>query len=315
MEESYFIGIDIGTQGARVVLMNDKGDQVNAKEKIFLLDDRSREEQSPRLWWSSCYSLLLAMCKEVSGTIDLSKLKAIAATSTSGTVIPLDKNNEPLHDAIMYSDPRSAKEAVYCKEAAIAAGIKGYTAFNSSSGLPKMCWYVNNYPDKVDLVNKFIHATDFITGQLSGNFDVTDYTNALKSGYDLQQLEWPAYITSKLPIRKEWLQDVIKPGSNAGILKKELAMALGLPANVIIAAGMTDGCASQVASGAVNVGDWNTTIGTTLVVKGVTRSEIFDPSGALYCHRHPEGYWMPGGASNTGADWVKGYSKAGISMN
>jgi len=51
-------------------------------------------------------------------------------------------------------------------------------------------------------------------------------------------------------------------------------------------------------------GDWNTTIGTTLVVKGVTTKEIEDPGGALYCHRHPEGYWMPGGASNTGADWV-----------
>jgi sugar (pentulose or hexulose) kinase len=26
--------------------------------------------------------------------------------------------------------------------------------------------------------------------------------------------------------------------------------------------------------------------------------------GRLYSHRHPAGYWMPGGASNTGADWV-----------
>src|SRR5690606_7664968 len=56
--------------------------------------------------------------------------------------------------------------------------------------------------------------------------------------------------------------------------------------------------------GAVNIGDWNTTIGTTLVLKGVTSNEIKDPSGAIYCHRHPDGYWMPGGASNTGADWI-----------
>jgi len=67
---------------------------------------------------------------------------------------------------------------------------------------------------------------------------------------------------------------------------------------------MTDGCASQVASGAVKPGDWNTTIGTTLVVKGVTTREVRDPEGRLYSHRHPEGYWMPGGAGNIGADWV-----------
>jgi sugar (pentulose or hexulose) kinase len=83
-----------------------------------------------------------------------------------------------------------------------------------------------------------------------------------------------------------------------------MAIDLGLSPATIITAGMTDGCASQVAAGAVKPGDWNTTIGTTLVVKGVTTKEIEDPGGALYCHRHPEGYWMPGGASNTGADWV-----------
>jgi sugar (pentulose or hexulose) kinase len=54
----------------------------------------------------------------------------------------------------------------------------------------------------------------------------------------------------------------------------------------------------------VNLGDWNTTIGTTLVVKGVIKNEIKDREDRLYSHRHPEGYWMPGGASNTGADWV-----------
>jgi sugar (pentulose or hexulose) kinase len=79
---------------------------------------------------------------------------------------------------------------------------------------------------------------------------------------------------------------------------------LGLSPDVQVVAGMTDGCASQIAAGAVNLGDWNTTIGTTLVIKGVTKNEIKDPQGRIYCHRHPEGYWMPGGASNTGADWV-----------
>jgi sugar (pentulose or hexulose) kinase len=73
---------------------------------------------------------------------------------------------------------------------------------------------------------------------------------------------------------------------------------------MMVASGMTDGCASQVASGAVSPGQWNTTIGTTLVIKGVTKQEVIDPAGTIYNHRHPAGHWMPGGASNTGADWV-----------
>lgn len=49
-------------------------------------------------------------------------------------------------------------------------------------------------------------------------------------------------------------------------------------------------------------GDWNSTLGTTLVLKGVSKSLLRDPLGRIYCHRHPDGYWLPGGASSTGAD-------------
>src|SRR5207237_6294697 len=42
-------------------------------------------------------------------------------------------------------------------------------------------------------------------------------------------------------------------------------------------------------------------LGTTLVLKGVSADLITDPTGAVYSHRHPDGGWLPGGASSTGA--------------
>jgi sugar (pentulose or hexulose) kinase len=53
-----------------------------------------------------------------------------------------------------------------------------------------------------------------------------------------------------------------------------------------------------------------------MVVKGITREELKDPGGVLYNHRHPEGYWMPGGASNIGADWItKDFNESVALMN
>jgi sugar (pentulose or hexulose) kinase len=141
---------------------------------------------------------------------------------------------------------------------------------------------------------------------LSGAWGITDYTNALKSGFDLSRKCWPSWLSEKLPLKQEWLPGVVPSGTPVGNLSASLCAALGLPAAVKVVAGMTDGCASQVASGAVKPGDWNTTIGTTLVIKGVTRNELTDPEGRFYSHRHPDGLWMPGGASNTGADWIAG---------
>jgi xylulokinase len=53
-------------------------------------------------------------------------------------------------------------------------------------------------------------------------------------------------------------------------------------------------------------GDWNSTLGTTLVIKGVTERLLLDPLGRIYSHRHPDGYWLPGGASNTGGEALAG---------
>lgn len=304
MMEPYFIGIDVGTQGARVVLMDAAGNLAGSHEMDFPLNEHSREEQPPEEWWDACFQSLKKIINEVKGRIDLSQVKAVSVTSTSGTVIPLDSENKPLYNAIMYSDPRSAEEGKLCKAAALEFYNQGYTAFNASSGLSKMIWFVKNFPEKASRISKWIHAADFIIGKLSGRYDITDYTNALKSGYDVKGEKWPSYIHEKLPLKKEWLQQVVPSGTPIGTLETALAEELGLSPSVQVAAGMTDGCASQAASGAVDPGDWNTTIGTTLVVKGVTKKEIKDPEGRLYSHRHPEGFWMPGGASNTGADWV-----------
>jgi sugar (pentulose or hexulose) kinase len=304
MAAPYFIGIDVGTQGARVVLMDSLGNIVGTQEEVFPLDDQSREEQSPALWWEVCLRLLKSLVRESASGISLAELKAISVTSTSGTVIPLDEKMQPLHNAIMYSDKRSAAEGRICSALASQFHSEGYTGFNSSSGLSKMLWFVRQFPEMTPRIAKWIHACDYIIGKLTNRWAVTDYTNALKSGYDVRNRYWPAYLYEKLPLKKEWFPEVLASGTPITTIFSEVAIATGLPPNVLVVAGMTDGCASQIASGAVKLGDWNTTIGTTLVVKGVTENEISDPEERLYSHRHPEGYWMPGGASNTGADWV-----------
>lgn len=303
-DSPYFIGIDVGTQGARVVMMDSGGNIVGKGEEAFALDERSREEQSPSQWWEVCQRLLRSMVSEVTTKVSIADVKAIAVTSTSGTVIPLDRKMDPLHNAIMYSDPRSADEGKYCREISRKFYPQGYTGFNASSGLSKILWFVRKFPDKASRIARWVHACDYITGRLCDRWDTSDYTNVLKSGYDVRGSYWPSYLFEQMNLKEQWFPKVVPSGTPVGNLSSDVASAIGLSSSVVVVAGMTDGCASQIASGAVKLGDWNTTIGTTLVVKGVTEKEIMDPLDRLYSHRHPEGYWMPGGAGNIGADWI-----------
>jgi sugar (pentulose or hexulose) kinase len=97
------------------------------------------------------------------------------------------------------------------------------------------------------------------------------------------------------------LPEVRRPTTVAGVVDEAAAAATRLPVGGQVRLGMTDACASQLAAGAGEPGRFVSVLGSTLVVKGASRDLIVDPSGAVYSHRHPDGWWLPGGASSTGA--------------
>ncbi|WP_242513846.1 FGGY-family carbohydrate kinase [Aeribacillus pallidus] len=305
-----FIGIDIGTQGIRTIAIGYNGTIYAASTVTFNLakGNELRMEQSPFMWWQHTAESIRQVANSLKEQKILNQVVSLSVTSTSGTVIPLDKQYEPLYNALMYSDSRSASEAALCREAAFAAGH--YTAFSSSYGLPKIVWFHKHFPQIAKDVCLWAHPTDYIIGKLTGKWGITDYTSAFKSGYDLNNEKWPEYIEKTLKIPVKLLPIVLPSGTFAGNVSKECMEETGLPENVSVTLGLTDGCASQFASGSLSPGNWNTTIGTTLVIKGITYEPIIDEKGILYNHRHPDGYWMPGGASNTGGDWISiDYSK------
>jgi sugar (pentulose or hexulose) kinase len=233
-----------------------------------------------------------------------SVISALAVTSTSGTILPIDVNGKPLRPAVMYNDSRAQAEAeeVQAAGSELAATL-GYR-FNASFALAKILWLRRHEPKLFEQSHRFVHAADFIVGCLTGEYGVTNFSDALKTGYDVQQECWPDFIETKLAIPLERLPAVVRPGAVIAHVSPACAEATGLPPGSPVMAGMTDGCTSQISTGAVAPGDWNSTLGTTLVVKGVTEQILRDPQGRIYSHRHPAGYWLPGGASNTGGEAI-----------
>ncbi len=86
---------------------------------------------------------------------------------------------------------------------------------------------------------------------------------------------------------------------SVGAIAPASARAFGLPADVCVAAGTTDGCASFLATGAKSVGDGVTALGTTLTLKLLSDKPTFAPRYGVYSHRLLD-MWLAGGASNSG---------------
>lgn len=306
------LGIDVGTQGARAVVCADDGAVLGEGAAPLALPTTSElppghSEQDSESWWSATAAAIgeaLTAAERDGAGGAAGAIAGVAVTSTSGTVCVVDAEGRALVPALMYNDQRATAEAAEASALGAALEAKLGYRFASSFALPKLAWLCRHRRAAIKQARHFLSPTDFIVGRLCGRYNVTDYTNALKTGYDLIDDVWPAFIADYLGVRMDRLPRVVAPGAPIGEVTRAAAAVTGLRAGTQVLAGMTDGCASQVATGAVALGDWNSTLGTTLVLKGVTSELVRDPLGRVYCHRHPDGYWLPGGASSTGAECI-----------
>lgn len=298
MCKALVVGVDIGTQGARVVITDLLGEIAADYEVRFKTVNEAKkegyQEQSPAMWWDAAVKAL-SCCITKIGNLK-KNICTLSIDGTSGTVVALDREFEELYPGIMYNDSRAVPETERIR---LYAGnlerVLGYRV-NASFGLPKMLWLNEHLGGRVAY---FIHQSDYICGKLTNEYLVTDYSNALKSCYDLTEDRWPGFM-SGLGLDDKMLPAVVPPGTVIGRVSAKAALATGLPKGVKVVAGATDGYASSLSSGIADVGDWSTVIGTTMVLKGIEKDLVTDVRGRVYSHKHPQGYWMLGGASNVG---------------
>lgn len=299
-----FMGIDVGTQGARCVVADVRGGIAAAASKSFASVNIAREagwiEQSPEDWREAVEMVVRDCTAQLRAAgVDPALIQAISIDGTSGTIVPLDERNRPLSNGVMYNDPRAGAEAAIVHARMGAHEAKLGLRFGASFSLPRILWFVRNRPDICARTRVFAHQADYIAGLLCGEFAVSDDSNALKTGYDLIDGRWPEEIAA-LGIDRAKLPRIVHPGTPVGRVTREAAQSLGLSERTWVVGGSTDGYASALAAGAVRAGKWASIIGTTFVLKGVTPGLIVDPDGSSYSHRLPSGEWLLGGASNLG---------------
>ena len=293
--DDVWIGIDLGTQSVKAMAVSGTG-AIAASATQPLQSQRAGREhaQNPLAWWEA----VTACCRRIAQTVDAGAMRGLAIDATSGTILLTDEHLRPASDALMYDDSRAAQEAEEVERAGHQLWQELGYRFQPSWALPKLLWLARR-ADRKGL--HLTHQNDFIHQCLAGRRVAADWSHSLKTGYDLIRLRWPFEIFEALHLDAALFPEVVAPGTLIAHVSAQAAEATGLPAGLPILAGMTDGCAAQIASGTVEVGSWNSVVGTTLVIKGVTAERLVDPLGVVYSHRSPQGNWLPGGASSSGA--------------
>jgi sugar (pentulose or hexulose) kinase len=290
MMKDVVLGIDVGTSGVRIVA-SDRNGALAAMSKapiVAPIQNSGRSLQDPRIWWSAI--------EQAFALLDLKSLNvlALAVDGTSGTILAVDKSGEPLGLASMYNDLAERADV----DKVLAAAPMETAARGGSSPLARALSMQKG-------AARLLHQADWLAGQFSGRYDVSDENNALKSGYDPIARVWPSWIAGT-GFDIGLFPKVVPTGTATGTILPGIADKFGLSKTATVVAGTTDGCAAFLASGASEPGDGVTSLGTTLTLKLLSGHPVFSPEYGIYSHRIGN-QWLAGGASNSGGGVLRKY--------
>ncbi len=251
-------------------------------------------EQDAHTWWRAVCRTLQELRESLKAGGRWNRIAGIAVTSTSGSLVLVDAQGEPLRPAMLYDDGRAAAVASELNRRLPA----GETQLNASYSLAKALWVRQEEPLTWERAACILHPADWLAARLTGQFGISDDSNALKLGYDQEKNGWTAAV-ALAEIPASMLPRVVAPGDPVGVVSARASEETGLAASVPVLAAASDGTASLIGSGASDAGHANTTLGTTLVWKVLTPDKPRLGPG-MYCHHLPNDLWVPGAASNTG---------------
>ena len=283
---TFSLGIDFGSSGARAIV-------IDAECAIKNQIQRKYPEQGNPNWVDIWKQTLFSLIEQI--PVDIRRrIEAIAIDGTSATVLLCDDRGEPIANPILYNDSRG--KSVLTILSAIAPS--NHPVISSTSTLAKLLWWCDGKPNQPPHRAHFLmHQADWLGFLLHNRLGVSDYHNALKLGYDVGKLDYPDWLT-QLKISC-LLPEVVEPGCTIAQVYTPVATQLGLPKNCQVCAGTTDSIAAFLASGAEHPGEAVTSLGSTLVLKLLSRTRVDKREYGVYSHRLGN-LWLVGGASNSG---------------
>ena len=290
------LSIDLGTTNLKTVLISDSLEVIDSK--THLASPESVERQDTEKWISALDQCLSDLLDSHSGD----PIEYISVTSTSGTVVPVDRKGEALSPAIMYNVTHDTY-----------SDFKNYdweNYFKSTFTLPKIYWFKKEVSDIYNSTEKFLNPTDFLIQRLTGIINKTDPTNGYKMGYHPKD-GWKTDLFERVDIDLEKLPNDVVEDNYIGDVTTQLGWKHGLGGTPVYN-GTVDSVANFLTMSIGHQGSWSTSLGSSLSIKGLV--ENYPPSKKFYGYPHPESGFLCGGHSSLGTRWMlNDYSEEFIS--
>jgi xylulokinase len=266
----YYMGIDCGTQGTKVVIFDSQRGVVAAKgyaKHDIIADDSGRREQDVRWWIDAMVSAVHGALKNSS--INGKDIKALAVSGQQHGMVVLDEHGKPLRLVKLWNDTSTAAEnSALIRESGGLEGVwrllgstlaVGYTA-------SKIRYIAERESALYRRVRHVLLPHDYITFYLTGNY-VTEGSEVSGTGYyDVKNRIYSKEMINRIDpsgILERAIPPVSGWKSPAGTLRREAAEVLGLSTDTLVGCGGGDNTMGVLGTGSIVEGRCSIGMGTS----------------------------------------------------
>ena len=240
-------GLDIGTTGCKLTVFDAAGKQLGKAYRDYPV---RRAVSGHEIDISTMMESVYAVIREM--TTQYPDISGIGVTSFGETFVMTDAKGTPLHNAMLYTDPRGAEECAELVEKLGAdriAEISGLAPHEMYS-IPKMMWIKKHKPEVFAAARHIFLIGDYVVYHLTGRAQI-DYSLATRTmAFDIHTLAWSEEIFQAAGIDPALMSRPVPTGTVAGAIRPEAIEQTGLAPDCVIVSVSHDQVAAAVGAGA-----------------------------------------------------------------
>lgn len=289
MSRAQYVGLDVGTQGTKGLVICGERRRVlaRAKRAYGLIEGlpAGAAEQHPRTWIEAVGAVVAELLR--SPDVDPALIRGLGVSGQQHGFVPLDEAREVLRPAKLWCDTSTAPEARELSEEFGQAVPAGFTA-------SKILWLKRHEPDAFAKLAHVLLPHDYVNYRLTGELCMeagdASGTGLFDPSSRAFRTDWMRRIDERLP---DLFPDLIEAGAPAGRLTDAAAAWLGLRAGTLVSTGGGDNMMSALGAGATREGVVVMSLGTSGTVFCHAGRPVVDPEGLIAPFCDSTGGWLP----------------------
>ncbi|MGH1368600.1 MAG: xylulokinase [Maritimibacter sp.] len=289
-----FLGIDIGTSGLRLLLVDPTGAPIGAVERSYDTQHPhfGWSEQDPQTWINALESGVASLR---SAHPEFADLEGIGAAGHMHGAVLLDKNDDVLRPCILWNDSRSHVEAAKLDADPAFRALSGNIVFPGFTA-PKLDWVRTHEPAVFDSLAKVLLPAAYLTLYLTGEHVADMSDSAGTAWFDTGARAWSEPLLSASNMRAYQMPRLVEGCEAAAQMRQSLAQTWGLHKAPVIAGGAGDNAAAACGLGVVEQGQGFVSLGTSGVLLMARNAYHPAPATALhtFCHALPDRWYQMG---------------------